>query len=366
MRMRCIGSAFRCLVLVAASACGEHKPTSGVDRSDFPTCKPVAQESGARNDMETFLRKSLPEVPGRKVIVKVEGEPSGKRAVAGRAEADSLVAELYHAHVVKKGRWFIPMDYKQFRNDCEDRAEVGVGFLVGAHPDLEVGKIFVSGKLSLFNEITWGYHVAPLIVERISNEVSGAWVLDPAMDSQRALSISEWIETASSTSPADTELTVHVASPRSWNFVYGDANSPAHAAPPTEPARFCADVETARGNLEQFARRSPSRVTILTHVKVGDLDPRGFVTLQGVHNKYGPFAVRIDVMRALEEFKKSGQYVNTRRQRLYTDSRFGNFWRYMSGGLETLYEVSADGEAGSESEHKGSAAAPYATVKAPK
>ncbi len=350
------------LVLLLGAGCGA-RPANAAASSDSSQCVAPLQNAPSAG-IDEFLGSTPPSVQGRHVNVSIEGRPAGQLAIQSRNEADRLVEQLAHARVVKKGKSLIPMDYKQFRNDCEDRAEVGVGVLLDSHPTLEIGKVFVSGKLSVFNELTWGYHVAPVVVERTADKVSDIWVLDPAIDAQHALTIRDWIAVASSTSPDGTELTVHIASPGSWNFVYGTSTAPAHSGPASFGDKFCAEVDAAKANLERFARRSPARVNLLTHVKVGSLDPRGFVILQGLHRRYGPYAVRLDVMRELQKLQSLEQYVNTKRQRLYTDSRFGNFWRFMTGGLETVFEVSADSAGVGEAEKTGEATTPSAVTQA--
>jgi hypothetical protein len=203
---------------------------------------------------------------------------------------------------------------------------------------------------------------------RVKVALGVLWVLDPAIDASKALSVSEWVSAASRTSPSGTSLTIHIADPRSWNFVYETQSSSAHVEPPrTDVGSYCKTVDAARGNLASFARRSPRRVTVLRHVKVKQIDPRGFVVFSGKRRTYGPFAIdREDLARELRSALARDVHVTVKRQRLYTSSRLGNFWRFLTGGLEGVFEVTEEKERGrDDSESSPPSQTPAAMTSVP-
>jgi hypothetical protein len=276
-------------------------------------------------------------------------KPEGARLLS-ESEADALVAQASRQPLVPTGDGtYEPLNYDQYLNDCEDRAEVAAGFIRGVKPDAVLGKIFISAEpganvLSMFHDISWTYHVAPYVLVADASSPQGAIrVIDPAIDRERALSLDTWISSATST--ADKRgglLYVHAVGPFWWTYD-SELRSPVDSR---KEQTSCVQIELAQANLQFFSENRFHRISLLSRARVKSLDvDTGEVTFQDEDGTYGVYAARRDVVRKLKPAMESNQYVTVRLQRLYAPGKNSafvlarNIWKFLNNDLKTILDV---------------------------
>ncbi|MDR3624977.1 MAG: protein-glutamine glutaminase family protein [Chlamydiales bacterium] len=103
---------------------------------------------------------------------------------------DKVVKALYATDIFP---WYY------LKNGCHTRAHITIQFLIalGTSPkSLQKQYVFTSAKTAKTiedfrgNSISWRYHIAPYV--ELADKTK--WIIDPALDSTKALSLNEWLE----------------------------------------------------------------------------------------------------------------------------------------------------------------------------
>ncbi len=237
---------------------------------------------------------------GAGIPITVESPPSTSTdgtsfSTPQQAEVDELVRDLARAPLLDGE----PLQYSQIRNECEDRAHVAAAYALAQHPDWQVGKIFVRGKLDPLNgTVRWGYHVAPYVLSR-SGATLFIRVVDPAFDAEHSLSLRDWLELARGSGSVSAVL---LRSADSWE----------NDATPADGADFCSEVLEAKRILVTYLMSHRAPLVERGSLVVEQIDETKRIVWFTDKNKgkrTGWFAVRRDVMPALVAAKSSGSLV---------------------------------------------------------
>lgn len=119
-----------------------------------------------------------------------------------------FIDDTKNTNFKRRSTWLFPDD------GCYARAELAIMNLTKLEYN-SPNKIFAFGNLrantsnSTSGEVTWWYHVAPII--RVGNV---SYVLDPAIDSKKPLEVNDWLEKMGA---SPSELTVAICSSNSYD-----------------------------------------------------------------------------------------------------------------------------------------------------
>jgi hypothetical protein len=205
----------------------------------------------------------------------------------------------------------LPLQYTQFQNDCEYRAQMVVSLLATEHPSWVVGKVFVTGGLSV-GTVGWGYHVAPFVI----SEGHHVRILDPAINEAGSLPIKDWLSYIGATSQTLTHVfftSVFQLEPPANSTKLHKTPVLVNDAPGSSD--FCQLTHTALSRLE--GDQVVQAVRTLSDVVVESIDG-----LQvGVKGRQAKLLVHADQLPAFEQAKKDGRpvtvtYVSVEKKRL--------------------------------------------------